>query len=216
VATIKLNSEGRVLISSGESGAVRVRCACCDSGELCCVYPASCGVGPPSITFYGVGLLGGEDGTIFGDIFNGVFLEGDVWGVYRNGQRTTRECLGLALPEQGEANVAADLPTSLVLSLDYADGFESFFVLSTLNYNGGVSDEAFAENALFGQCYWAGASGAPGQNFDEGWALAFNPQQCRWELWDGPLGTLFAYRADGEPAGSYTAAAANITNIVIA
>ena len=212
MATIKLNSDGRVLLTSGNDGSSRVRCECCDSVALCCVYPATCGLGPPSITFYGETLAG--SGTAFGDTLNGVILEGDVWAVYRNGQRTTQDCLGLALPEQDEANVAADLPTNLVLSIEFVSAIpnispppatvESFFSFAgEMIFTGGFLD---LDNPLLGQCYYSLVDIVPGQFYDEGFVLARNSETCRWELWDSPLGFLYAYRDDADIVGSYTIA----------
>lgn len=203
----------------------RVSCSCCAAGQTCCVYPASCGVGPDAVEFYG-GTLSGS-GTSFGDTENGVILEGGAWAVYRNGVRTERDCLGLA-SGGGTANVAASLASSYALAFDYViDPLADpptvearTATLSNLDFSGNpsaiamVTDEALFAGAI-GQCGWFGSKDQGGQEFDEGFALFFNAQRCRWEISAGPIYDLYGYRESDMPTGVYTSNSVDIQNITI-
>jgi len=203
----------------------RVSCSCCESGQQCCVYPASCGVGPEAVEFYGDTLSG--SGTSFGDTENGVILESGVWAVYRNGVRTERDCLGLATGG-GTANVAAALATSYALAFDWIidplpDPPTVVEITATLSYvntsgNEGligiVSDEILFAGAI-GQCGWLGSKDQGVQYCDDGFALFFNAQNCRWELSSGSFDVLYAYRASDTPTGAYTSNFVDIENITI-
>lgn len=202
----------------------RVSCSCCASSQ-CCVYPASCGSAPTAIEFYGETLTGA--GTTFGDTENGVILESGVWAVYRNGVRTERDCLGLATGG-GSVNVAAALATSYALSFDWivdpiADPPTVIEITATLSYintagNEGViglvNSEGMLDGAV-GQCGWFGSKDQAVQAFDEGFALFFNTQNCRWEITDGTIGTLYGYLESDMPTGAYTSNFVDMENITI-
>lgn len=199
MATIKTQTAGgeRKIITKLVGEQRKVSCSCCVATE-CCVYPASCGMGPSSVEHYGTTISG--DGTTFGDTTNGVILESGAWAVYRNGVRSTKSCLGLALPT-GSADVAATLATTYSLDVD-GPGID---ITSSLAYDGAIAadtaDESVVGNVT-GQCFWTGASGT--QDFDEGFVLFFNPNNCRWEITSGPINFVYAYLAAGSPVGSYT------------
>jgi hypothetical protein len=189
--TVKRNGEN-VILKGG-----KVSCSCC-GGSICCVYPAPCGIGPESIQFFG-STLSGKNG-VYGNTTNGVILEDDFWAVYRNGRKRFIACLGITI--FGSVSVSVQLPSSLFLSFN----FNSETYTSTLEFSGGPI-EGFTNESLFGevlgQCSWGGAVEQITQNFDEGFILLFNPGSCRWELADGPLSFIYAYREDDSPLGSY-------------
>ena len=80
---------------------------CCQTEPACCMYSASTlGSGaivaadlPDAITLLGVGSLS-RSGTGYGSTTNGVIFETNVWAIYRNGVRITRNCL-----IQGDGNL---------------------------------------------------------------------------------------------------------------
>jgi len=183
VATIKVQvdeSGTRRVITKLVDGNRLVSCACCESGE-CCVYPASCGIGPESVEHYGSTIAG--SGTSFGDTTNGVILEDGVWAIYRNGSRSTKSCLGLALPSLS-VNVAAVLATTYILDVTLAGGgsFTSF-----MEYSGALDTTG-------NPCFWDDFGGI---------YLLFNQTNCRWELTE-PSSGPFAYISTAMPIGSYT------------
>jgi hypothetical protein len=212
IATIA--SEGaRRIVTKVISGTRYVSCACCAAGAECCVYPAACGRGPESVVFYGNTLSG--DTETFGNTTNGVILEDQIWAVYRNGVRTTRDCLGMALQESS-VDVAANLASGYSLSLEF--GINAY--TASLNFQGGINPLFITDLSLFGQtagqCFWDGAVDQSTPDFDQGIVLVFNPANCRWELASGPLDELFAYREDDSPIGEYTDATSVLANIFVA
>lgn len=212
--TIKTTGTGTSLriLTKTEGGVKRVSCSCCE-GESCCVYPAECGLGPSSISFFGEILAG--SGGIYGNTENGVILEGGVWAVYRNSFRTEIDCIGMAT--SGAIPIAAILPSALFLSFDFPSISATF--TATLNFSGSINPALITESDLFGQtggqCFWNGAIDQVSQDFDEGLALLLNPATCRWELADGPLGAIFAHREDASPVGAYIANDPLFQNFVI-
>lgn len=201
MATIKVQvdeSGARRVITKLVDGNRVASCACCAVGGECCVYPASCGIGPESVEHYGSTIAG--SGTSFGDTTNGVILESGVWAVYRNGSRTTKTCLGMALPS-ASVNVAAVLSSTYALNVT-GPGIN---ISSTLSYDGAIAPGVFDINVVGnveGQCIWTGISGS--QDFDSGFSLFFSPANCRWQIASGPMDAVFAYLAADLPPGSYT------------
>lgn len=177
------------------------------------MYPASCGIGPDAINFHGEIILG--SGTSFGNTENGVVLEGTEWAVYRNASRSTRNCLGFAF----QGSVSPALSTSYALSLDAFNGDFTETFTSTLSFLGDISDIILHADQDFsgaiGQCGWGGGIDQASQNFDEGFVLFFNAQGCRWELTNGPVDFLIAYRESNMPDGVYTSSRESIDNIFI-
>jgi hypothetical protein len=181
--TVDESGQRRVITKLNEDGERRVSCSCC-SDATCCVFPASCGIAPAQIEFYGETLTG--NGTTFGDTTNGVILESGAWAVYRNGIRSERDCLGLALPGF-TTNVAAVLATSYTLSFDY------------VNYNTGEGNPpdapvpyeltlvyggtSFLEAQDRSVCSWIAESPQGTPLFEDvGAWLIFDPQSCKWQI----------------------------------
>ena len=210
--TVDESGERRVITKLNEDGERRVSCSCCGEELTCCVFPASCGIAPAQIEFYGETLTG--NGTTFGDTTNGVILESGAWAVYRNGVRSERDCLGLALPGF-TTNVAAVLATSYSLSFELLNPpADPEVYTATLSYVGAILAATNPSlSAAVNQCAWAGTDDQLNQDFGEGFALFFNPSNCRWELADGPLGFLYAHGLN--LAGAYTSVVANLDNFVI-
>jgi hypothetical protein len=216
VATIKTQVSGgqRRIITKVVSGQRRVSCSCCeDDVDECCVYPATCGEGPDSINFFGDVLEKNEDELSYGDLQNGVFLEDDQWAVYRNGNRTTKACLGFGLGGQ-EANVTPNLASSYGFEFTWEGEFiASVFYSGTLTLGDGFGldvpcggeDQPIC--GAIGQCLWAGGiSNVSTQDFDEGLGLIFNKNACRWEVLILAAGSdVLAYKEgdQSDPRGSY-------------
>jgi hypothetical protein len=112
MATIKYQEDAqgnKKVIISVVGSETKVSCECCSSS--CPAYPAypiEVGIDedgnpifdqwtansanlPDSINFFGTTLS--KSGTSYGNITNGVFLEGEKWAVYRNGVRTEKDHL---------------------------------------------------------------------------------------------------------------------------
>jgi hypothetical protein len=205
--TVDESGQRRVITKLNEDGERRVSCSCCGEELTCCVFPASCGIAPAQIEFYGETLTG--NGTTFGDTTNGVILESDVWAVYRNGIRSERDCLGLALPGF-TTNVAAVLATSYTMSFDYVnEPNEPISYVATLTYDGRVSNatDEIQFGAQFEQCSWTGSVEENFQQiFDEGLVLFFNKSLCAWQIADKPLGFLISTKTGVDqtsPVGNY-------------
>jgi hypothetical protein len=225
IATVVDQEGSRKVVTKLVGEDRRVSCSCCESGQQCCVYPASCGVGPEAVEFYGDTLSG--SGTSFGDTENGVILESGVWAVYRNGVRTERDCLGLATGA-GTINVAASLATSYAMAFDWiydpiSDPPGVLEITATLSYintagNEGVIGSVVSEGIIdgaVGQCGWSGSKDQVTQAFDEGFALFFNTQNCRWEITAGPINALYGYRSSDMPTGVYISNFVDMENITI-
>ena len=215
MATVKtkVDQSGALrIITKVIDGQRRVSCSCCEDELTCCVFPASCGIAPAQIEFYGDTLDG--TGTTFGDTQNGVMLESGVWAVYRNGARSERDCLGLAV-DGFSTNVAAVLATSYSLAFELLNPPNDAEVY-TATLSGpetilAVTISSFS--SVVGQCGWAGAADQATQNFDEGFKLFFNPSNCRWELTDGPIAFLYAHNSS--ETGAYTSVVSNLSNFII-
>jgi hypothetical protein len=188
---------------------------CCEI-EGCCVYPSSCGIGPNSIWFYGEIIFG--SGTVFGNTQNGLILEDEFWAIYRNGSRTQLECIGVEFPPSIN-NVSANLASGYALSFVFIRMVDEVPIpepiTSTLEFSGVIPFETEAVGTL-GQCFWNGNTDQVTQLFDEGFSLFFNYENCRWELWSGPINELYAYKEGGMPNGTYISTSTDVENIVIA
>jgi hypothetical protein len=215
MATIKRAGERIITKVTGDRR--RVSCSCCPQVDECCIYPASCGEGPVSINFYGDALEKNQDSLSYGDLQNGVFLEGAEWAVYRNGNRSTKSCLGLGLNEQ-----QALVEPNLASSYGFAFTWQGTFV-GTRFYSGSLTFGGvfFAQEApcggdglplcgLLGQCGWSGnITNVSTQDFDEGIALIFNAESCRWEaiiLAAGSDVLAFKEGDQSDPRGEYAGA----------
>jgi hypothetical protein len=111
MATIKYQEDAqgnKKVIISVVGSETKVSCECCSSCLAYPAYPVEVGIDedgnptfdqwtadsanlPDSINFFGTTLS--KSGTSYGDVTNGVFLEGEKWAVYRNGVRTEKDHL---------------------------------------------------------------------------------------------------------------------------
>lgn len=230
--TIKRNAD-KIITRLGDDGVRRVSCSCCQGEAACCVYPASCGVGPQSVLHYGSTLEATGSAPVYGDTFNGVALEGDMWAVYRNGTRTTRDCLGLGTEDFGGIgtvpSVQANLATTYSFSFTYTSPTDPPDIIAfggTFNLSGPPGGGAgLIEEPIFtNQCGWgADIDFGAIQLFDEGLLLIFNPSLCRWEIQlpstlDTAQEYLYAFKSGSGillPTGSYTAVDPTISDFVI-
>lgn len=189
---------------------------CCEAKKDCCVYPASCGLGPNSVWFYGEILFG--SGAVFGNTQNGIILEEEAWSIYRNGVQTQRDCIGVEFPPSIN-NVSANLASGYALSLMFIRIVDEVpipeGITSTLEFSGVIPSEVETAGTL-GQCFWSGLVDQVTQLFDEGFSLFFNFENCRWELWDGPIGGIIGYKTGGMPSGAYISTNTSVENILIA
>jgi hypothetical protein len=206
-------------------------CDPCEPELTCCVYPASCDKGPESILFYGTTISG--DGETYGDTTNGVIREGSVWAVYRNGIRSTRDCLNISYDARRPtpqdifieilpSNVAANLASAYLVNLIY----------KTTNIDGDLVGQSYSIPMKFGgvigdlfgqiserQCGWFNAIPDP-IFFDQGYYLAFNDKSCLWEFWildEVSVGgrDIIGIRNSNSPVGPYTSTNEFFESIII-
>jgi hypothetical protein len=203
MATVKL-SDGKVVTKDG-----KVSCECCDV-RRCCVFEAqfaTAGDLPAVINFYGGELT--VSGTSYGDTTNGVILEGNEWGIYRDGARTSSACISLPANGATTANVYAELATSYLLEFTWQpDGFDPFDLSFTMTLHGNPLSPHTYE-AADEPCLWfstSTTSDPPSQFFDEG--VILYRSLGSWKIYSGvwPDGVIIAIKdsAQGDPAGSYS------------
>ena len=132
---------------------------CCQTEPACCMYSAttlaSGDMGasdlPDAITLLGVGSLS-RSGTGYGDTTDGVIFETDAWAIYRDGVRTTRNCL---IQGDGKFTPGDDL---------VEDQFEATYTLTLydVEYNSVISTNTVTRVGL---CQWLSESTGQGLTY---------------------------------------------------